>query len=373
MSFIRKIINIFDLEAKSNIDKIIGDKITIFFTNGKLYKVSPANTENYYDAKFLVSDNKLYDLEKIDDIRKIPIPEFKQLENDNYGVTGLLDYVLRAKSRAFYDKREKELCSACIWKATEMMFSNPLCSWTKKDYIRLLNYHLWLGMEDEAQQAQKYLESKGIVFTDYELQNKKSVKQKRIKPSAQSKSTAKENISWQEKELITVQNITTSDMTDLNMPFTCNTEVKKFICENSRPFAYMEICGENIEIAKSEIKKMNNVIKESIKNYPNIPQKLSIPIASIVFHSYTHGYTRIMCTPKTYTGKKSKYPYTLFFCTDLSKTQNTTHGELTYGQDGEVQKARVIFWRNSNMFLLNFKTINGKLTFTEMEQSKPGW
>ena len=252
-----------------------------------------------------------------------------------------------------------------------MMFANPLCKWSKKDYDRILKYHFLLGMDEEAEQAKKYLESKGMIFTEYEIQEMKPKPKKQSKPSQRKKSAPKEKIDWREKELITVQNITTDDMRELNMPFVCNTEVKKYMHEGNRPFAYMEILGENIGIVKSEIKKMNAIIKESIRDYPSIPQNLSIPASSLVFQSPNYGYTRIMCTPKTYEGNKSKYPYTLYFCTDLLKRGNTTHGELTYGQDGKVQKATVVFWRNNNQFVLNFKMIDDSLTFTDMGQSKP--
>lgn len=194
----------------------------------------------------------------------------------------------------------------------------------------------------------------------------KTKPKKQLQPGIRKKGASKEKIDWREKELITVQNITTDDMRELGMPFVCNTEVKKYIHEGNHPFAYMEILGENVGIVKSEIKKINVVIKEGIKNYTGIPQNLSIPISSLVFQSPNYGYTRIMCTPKTYEGNQSKYPYTLYFCTDLSKRGNTTHGELTYGQDGKVQKATVVFWKNNRQFVLNFKIIDEKLTFTDM-------
>lgn len=376
MNFLQKILDVLNMDnwgnkPQNDIEQIIGNEITAFFINGKLYKLSPIDTENWYDAQYIVSDGKLYDLGKAEDIKRIPIPTFQRLESDNYGVTGLLDYVLRMRSRYFYQRKEKELCSVCLWKATEMMFANPLCKWSKKDYDRILKYHFLLGMDEEAEQAKKYLESKGMIFTEYEIQEMKPKPKKQSKPSQRKKSAPKEKIDWREKELITVQNITTDDMRELNMPFVCNTEVKKYMHEGNHPFAYMEILGENIGIVKSEIKKMNAIIKESIRDYPSIPQNLSIPASSLVFQSPNYGYTRIMCTPKTYEGNKSKYPYTLYFCTDLSKRGNTTHGELTYGQDGKVQKATVVFWRNNNQFVLNFKMIDDSLTFTDMGQSKP--
>lgn len=361
-------------EMENTANRFVPDAQTAYFKSGKLYELYPSNLDNWYDVRYLVSDNKVYDLEKVEDIEKMPIPEFKRLEEDNYGVTGLLDYVLRMKSRYFYQRKEKELCSACLWKATEMMFANPLCKWSKKDYVRIFKYHLLLEMDEEAERAKEYLESKGIIFTEYELQEMKPKPKKQTKPSQRKKSSPKEKIDWREKELITVQNITITDMIELKeMPFVCNTDVSKYIHEGNHPFAYMEILGENISIVKSECKKMNAIIKECIKDYPSIPQNLSIPAHSLVFQSPNYGYTRIMCTPKTYEGNPSKYPYTLYFCTDLSKRGNTTHGELTYGQDGNVQKATVVFWRNNNQFVLNFKMIDEKLTFTDMGQSRPTW
>ena len=374
MTFMRKIMDALKMEntreMENTADGFIPDTQTAYFANGKLYKLYPPDLDNWYDVRYLVSDNKVYDLEKVEDIGKIPIPEFKRLEEDNYGVTGLLDYVLRMKSRYFYQRKEKELCSACLWKATEMMFANPLCKWSKKDYDRILKYHFLLGMDEQAEQAKKYLESGGMIFTDYELQEMKPIPKNRNLPKRNVK---KEKIDWREKEIITVQNITTDDMKELNMPFICNTEVKKYIHEDNHPFAYMEILGENVSVVKSEIKKMNSIIKENIKDYPSIPQNLSIPASSLVYQSPNYGYTRIMCTPKTYEGNQSTYPLTLYFCTDLSKRGNTTHGELTYGQDGCIQKATVVFWRNNNQFVLNFKMIDGKLTFTDMGQSRPSW
>ena len=96
-------------EMENTADGFIPDTQTAYFVNGKLYKLYPPDLDNWYDVRYLVSDNKVYDLEKVEDIGKIPIPEFKRLEEDNYGVTGLLDYVLRMKSRYFYQRKEKEL------------------------------------------------------------------------------------------------------------------------------------------------------------------------------------------------------------------------------------------------------------------------
>lgn len=81
----------------------------------------------------------------------------------------------------------------------------------------------------------------------------------------------------------------------------------------------------------------------------------------------------IKCTPKTFTGKPAKYPYVLSFCTNLSNFDNQTFGELTYGNNEEIQKAHVVFWRKGNMFALDFKMVNGVLVFINLGQSRPTW
>lgn len=145
----------------TNFEKVLPEGQTIYFKNGKMYKVYPSDKESWYDARYLVSDDVLYDLETIDDINKIPIPQFAESDDvmSGYGVTGSLDYVLRMKAGAFYNRNEKELCSACLWKATELMFSSGI-DWRKEDYLRIVNWHYELGMFDEARKAEKYLLSK---------------------------------------------------------------------------------------------------------------------------------------------------------------------------------------------------------------------
>ena len=94
---------------------------------------------------------------------------------------------------------------------------------------------------------------------------------------------------------------------------------------------------------------------------------LEIPISKLIFFSKDYGYTRIMCTPKTYTGKLSKYPISLSFATDFSNRDNTTHGELIYGIDGNVKKANVYFWKNHSHVFLKYKNIDNILTLESLE------
>ena len=112
-----------------------------------MYKVYPSDQESWYDARYLVSDGATYDLENVHDIQKIPTPKFAKFDSmmDGYGITGSLDYVIRMKAGAFYNRNEKELCSACLWKSTQLMLANTAVRWKKKDFERLINCHLELG------------------------------------------------------------------------------------------------------------------------------------------------------------------------------------------------------------------------------------
>ena len=115
MSLFSKIKNVFN---SSFID--IPDAQTIYFKNGEMYKVNPTDKESWYDARYLVSDGVKYDLENLDDLKRIPVPKFPPHQNimEGYGVTGNLDYVLRMKAGSFYNRKDKIMCSACLWKCT---------------------------------------------------------------------------------------------------------------------------------------------------------------------------------------------------------------------------------------------------------------
>lgn len=133
---------------------------TIFFKDGQMYNTIPKNADNWYNAQHLISDGTKYDLESIEGIQSIKVPNFKYQDIfAGYGVTGSLDYVLRMKAGNFYNRKEKELCSVCLWKATELMLENKYGGWRKEDYDRLVNWHNALGMFDEARKAEKYLQN----------------------------------------------------------------------------------------------------------------------------------------------------------------------------------------------------------------------
>lgn len=152
-------------EEKWRHEQVAGEKVqqqelqTVFFRDGRLFNVTPSDQESWYDARYLVSDGILYDLEKVEDIQLIPVPSFSapDASMSGYGVTGDLDYVLRMKAGNLYNRVEKALCSACLWKATQLMLAKPFSGWKKDDYYRLVYWHDELGMFDEAEKARQFL------------------------------------------------------------------------------------------------------------------------------------------------------------------------------------------------------------------------
>ena len=95
MSLFNKIKSVFNSSSDD-----VPDAQTIYFKNGEMYKVYPTDKESWYDARYLVSDGVKYDLENLDDLKRIPVPKIPGTSkyNGGYGVTGNLDYVFKNES-----------------------------------------------------------------------------------------------------------------------------------------------------------------------------------------------------------------------------------------------------------------------------------
>lgn len=183
-----------------------------------------------------------------------------------------------------------------------------------------------------------------------------------------TKSPTPKGPSFVEKERIMVERVTTQDMLQFtNLPYQWTGEVRKFIQPNTHPFAYMDLTGKNVTIAKTELAKMNEQITADSALSRTIPKGCSIPIEKIVFKpSKDYGYTRLMCTPFTFTGQISKYPASLSFMTNL-QADNTVHGDLFYGQDGYVKKAEIYFWRKSKGCFFYYDTADNRFALSRVE------
>ena len=345
---------------------------TIYFKNGKLYKVQGKNESNWYDADILVSDGISYNLNNTREIESIPIPNFGITDSlSGYGATGMLDYVLRMKSGCCFNKNEKWLCSALLWKSTEMMFANKYCIWRQRDFERLIDWHIQMDMLEEAEKGRHFLEENGFIIIK-KIKTPTAITTTEAKKKRTSASTPK--MTPQEKELFLVQHVTTDDMRDVpNLPFDLNCDVKKYIREGNHPFAYMDVIGKNIDFVKSELNKINSYIDKDSTKYKKIPPNARIPIREIVFHSSDlHSYSKFICTPKTPTGKIAKYPFKIYFCTDMNRFNSerySTHGEIVYNQAGTIASANVYCWRPSGGFFIYYKTIDGKLVLSSAEKS----
>lgn len=157
-------------------------------------------------------------------------------------------------------------------------------------------------------------------------------------------STTPQKVSYSDKERIMVKRITTSDMLQFTMlPYDLNCPVHKVIREGEHPFAYMNLNKANQAVAREELAKINECILQNQRRIPLLTPDVFLQVDKIVFKKYSpyHGYTRLMCTPYTFTGKIAKYPLSLSFMTKLEDCPYEATGDLFYGKDGYVQKATV--------------------------------
>ena len=140
MSLIQKVFEKF--RAENDMDKQPNAQ-TIYFKDGKMYKVYPTDKESWYNARYLVSDGKTYDLD-IKDIRKIPIPKFDIYDDKmtGYGITGSLDYVIRMKAgnarKNGLTEESNELYkkSIVLMKHSGIAYNISNCLYLAKDLLR---------------------------------------------------------------------------------------------------------------------------------------------------------------------------------------------------------------------------------------------
>ena len=172
-----------------------------------------------------------------------------------------------------------------------------------------------------------------------------------------------------EREL--VQAVTTQDMIQFTaMPYQLDCEVKHYVQDGAHPFAYIDLNSANRKAAKEALQFIDAFIRKSPLLSRQIPSGIHIPIEEMYFTPNKQtGYTRIMCTPYTKTGKKSKYPLYLHFTTDLRILDHETHGQLYYAQDGSIGKANVYVWINHVGYLYYFKTIGKTLVIDKIESN----
>ena len=144
-----------------------------YFRNGQLYKMTPKSKnvwDDPRDAQFVVSDGIRYNMNSVQDIKNMAIPTFYPTNcMDGIGVRGALDYVLRMMAGQQFEIKNKDICSALLWKSTEMMIANKSGGWDADDFKRLIYWHVELGMFDESKKAREYLRIANIPQNDNEF------------------------------------------------------------------------------------------------------------------------------------------------------------------------------------------------------------
>ncbi|MBQ8298027.1 MAG: hypothetical protein IJX77_09630 [Ruminococcus sp.] len=139
-------------------------EITVYFENGLLTRaVPPPGTDLYecreiiYNARYIVSDGRKYDLENVRSIESIRSPEFDYFDNSEIGVTGNLVYILRMKASRLKKDGKVDVAIALLKRATEMM-PNSKVGWTKKDYLRFPDWLCETGEFEAAKTARNCIE-----------------------------------------------------------------------------------------------------------------------------------------------------------------------------------------------------------------------
>lgn len=189
-----------------------------------------------------------------------------------------------------------------------------------------------------------------------------------------TKESADRKLSTVEKERIMVQRVTAKDMLQFpDIRYRLNASIHKHMAKNSHPFAYMDLDEFNQSIAKQDLSEVNRLIVEAKTYIPLLKSEFFIDISKIAFKQYApgYGYTHLMCTPYTFTGKISKYPLKLSFMTRMDIRSYSAHGELFYGKSGRIEKGSVNIWREKAAFsgstgwLFAFKTVSKDLALAE--------
>lgn len=181
-------------------------------------------------------------------------------------------------------------------------------------------------------------------------------------------------LSTVEKERIMVQRIIEEDMLQFpDIPYQLNSPIHKQMAENGNPFAYIDLNEYNQSVAKRDLKMVNRLIVDAQKYIKLLSGDFSIRIERIAFKQYSpdYGYTKIICTPYTFTGKVSKYPIYLSFMSKMNTRTYSVSGELYYEKDGHISKGTVNIWREQVAYsggtgwLFKLKEVDKKLTIIE--------
>ena len=344
------------------------DNPIVCFAYGHIVRMYPEPSTNYYDnldlifkASHIECDMVSFDLNNKNSIKMIPIPDYRiHAENridQQIGSFGSIEHLLKRKSDQYYNEGKYDLSLACAKKSAELMQYSDV-DWSKSDYQLIIWRLEELGEKNKARHLSEWVD-KHILTAEQEI------------PLILSGELDKE-LSNVQKEIIMVKNVTLDAMRKFpSLPYNFNCPIQQDIKEGTHPTANMDLDKENQRIALESLEYLNSIIEKSRNRIKPIPKKVRIPIKDIIFKPVNtgYGYSHLVCTPYTPTGKLAKHPIYLFFTTDLDKSRDETHGTVHYGKNGLISKAEVYIWKNKTGFAFSFRTVEGSLILQAAKSS----
>ena len=328
-----------------------------------------------FSANSLISDDISYDLTRIESIRAIVIPPYEihgesRIDKD-LGNIGTIEYFLRVKGDRYWKSGQHDLALACYAKATEMMIVSD-SYWSPDDIDFIVNKLSEIGNYSLAKKWEAWIDDKlclseeeidSIIEREPKAEDEETKKGARINEDKKN-----QPLSAIDKERIMVERITTADMCQFtSIPYDLNCPIQKLNTPKAHPYAYIELDGANIEVAKSELRKINSYIVDARSFIPELPKKFCIDVDKVAFSEYSpnYGYSKLICTPYTFSGKISNIPLTLLFMSRRDVMQYQVIGNLEYSADGCVVKADVNVWSRKSYetpgtgWIFFFNTVNG--------------
>lgn len=123
--------------------------------------------------------------------------------------------------------------------------------------------------------------------------------------------------------------------------------------------------------ALTDINTLNFYLNEA-KEIANISSELNICTEDINFEKINESQSKLVFTPYTKTGKKSKYPLMFRFFThnffDFDDSSDSYRGEIYYMQDGNIGKARIIC-RTNGIYVVNIGLIGTSLKIKSIKNT----
>lgn len=165
--------------------------------------------------------------------------------------------------------------------------------------------------------------------------------------------------------------ITIDDMMQFNFSRYQMTEVISY-----RGMSIMPITsGQNHQQAIDDLLYLNNFVKEAL-SLAHLDVDLNLDSTQIKFSSWTRPSGDIEysvyfeCTPYTPTRKLSKYPLILHYSTADINPVFSYFGEIYYMRDGSIGKARMIFWLDHTLYVIELAIRDGALCVRKFSRTK---